>query len=69
MIFVTVMEPQGREIYINGVYDESIGQAALTTMLEPGAHLFEAVISVGPDPLRRLRRKCQPRARRAAGGH
>ena len=49
MIFVTVMEPQGREIYINGVYDESVGQAALTIMLEEGAHVFEAVISVGAD--------------------
>lgn len=49
MIFVTVTDPVGREIYANGVYDQSRGQAPVTIMLDPGSHLFEAVISVGAD--------------------
>jgi hypothetical protein len=49
MIFVTVSEPEGREIYANGVYDQSRGQAAVTLLLDPGSHVFEAVISVGAD--------------------
>ena len=49
LIFVTVSAPVGREIYVNGIYDDSRGQAPLTIILHPGTHVFEAVISVGPD--------------------
>ena len=49
MIFVTVLEPVGREVYANGVYDQSRGQIPVTLFLSPGTHTFEAVISVGPD--------------------
>jgi hypothetical protein len=40
MIFVTVSEPVGREIYANGVYDQSRGQAAVTLLLDPGSRGF-----------------------------
>lgn len=49
MIFVTVSDPAGREIYVNEVYDQSRGQAPVTIMLDPGSHVFETVISVGAD--------------------
>ena len=49
MIIVTVSDPLGREIYVNGVYDESRGSSPKPIMLNPGSHIFETVLSVGAD--------------------
>ena len=43
MIYVTVRTPLGRQIYINGVYDEVAGISGLAIPLQPGSHTFETL--------------------------
>lgn len=47
MIFVTVIEPRGREIYVNGVYSQPLGPTPTVVVLEPGAHVVQTLTS-GP---------------------
>ena len=47
MIFVTVIEPRNREIYVNGVYDDPLGPTPTVVVLNAGSHVFETLTS-GP---------------------
>jgi len=49
MIFVTVIEPRNRQIYVNGVYDDPLGPAPTLITLNAGSHIFETLTS-GPGP-------------------
>ena len=49
MIFVTVIEPRNREIYVNGVYDDPLGPSPTVIVLNAGSHIFETLTS-GPGP-------------------
>jgi hypothetical protein len=51
MIFVTVIEPRGREIYVNGVYSRALGPTPTLVMLEPGAHVIQTLM---PGPGKRV---------------
>lgn len=44
MIRVTVKGPNGRAIYVNGVYEESVGTIEKKLALSPGSHKFETVL-------------------------
>jgi len=44
MIRVTVKGPNGRAIYVNGVYEESVGTIEKSLSLNPGTHRFETVL-------------------------
>ena len=50
MIFITVIEPRGREIYVNGVYSRPLGPAPTVVVLEPGSHIFQT-LTPRPDRL------------------
>ena len=43
MIRVTVKGPNGRAIYVNGEYGESVGTIEKSLALSPGSHKFETV--------------------------
>ena len=43
MIFVTVIEPRGRKIYVNGTYKRSQGPTPTVLVLEPGAHVIQTL--------------------------
>jgi hypothetical protein len=43
MIYVTVNQPAGRDLYINGVYDDVVGSIPLTVPLDSGPCLFETL--------------------------
>jgi hypothetical protein len=43
MIFVTVNEPAGRPLYVDGNYDNDEGLIPVTVMLPAGPHLFETL--------------------------
>src|SRR5260370_38984282 len=45
MIFVTVIEPRNREIYVNGVYDDPLGPTPTLVTLNAGSHIFETLTS------------------------
>lgn len=45
MIFVTIIEPRGREIYVNGVYDDPRGPTPTLITLNPGSHIFQTLTS------------------------
>jgi len=50
MIFVTVNEPAGRPLYVDGNYANDEGLIPVTVMLQAGPHLFEALDANGaPD--------------------
>ncbi|CAN5920402.1 hypothetical protein BH11PSE3_BH11PSE3_45480 [soil metagenome] len=51
MIFVTVIEPRNREIYVNGVYSHPLGPTPTLVMLEAGAHIVQMLT---PGPGKRL---------------
>ena len=44
MIFVTVIEPRNREIYINGVYSEPLGPTPTLVVLEAGSHVVQTLM-------------------------
>ena len=50
MIFITVVEPRGREIYVNGVYSQSLGTTPRVVVLEPGSHIIQT-LTPRPDRL------------------
>jgi hypothetical protein len=43
MIFVTVIEPRNREVYVNGVYDDPLGPTPALITLNAGSHIFETL--------------------------
>ncbi len=43
MIFITIIEPRNREIYVNGVYDEPRGPSPTVITLNPGSHIFQTL--------------------------
>jgi hypothetical protein len=43
MIFVTVIEPRGREIYVNGAYKRPQGPTPTVLVLEPGMHIIQTL--------------------------
>jgi hypothetical protein len=43
MIFVTVIEPRGREIYVNGVYSQPVGTTPTLVVLEAGSHIIQTL--------------------------
>jgi hypothetical protein len=43
MIFVTVVGPRNREVYINGVYDQPLGPTPTLITLNAGSHIFETL--------------------------
>jgi hypothetical protein len=45
MIFVTVIEPRNREIYVNGVYDDPLGPTPTLITLNAGSHIIETLTS------------------------
>ena len=45
MIFVTVIEPRNRKIYVNGVYDDPLGPTPTLVTLNAGSHIFETLTS------------------------
>jgi hypothetical protein len=47
MIFLTVIEPRNREIYVNGVYDDPLGPTPTLVTLNAGSHIVETLTS-GP---------------------
>jgi hypothetical protein len=48
MIFITVIEPRNREIYINGVYSRPLDRPTPTVVvLEAGSHIFQT-LTPGP---------------------
>jgi hypothetical protein len=50
MIFVTVIEPRNRQIYVNGVYDDPLGPTPTLVTLNAGSHIIET-LTPGPGPL------------------
>jgi hypothetical protein len=54
MIFVTVNEPAGRALFVDGNYANDEGLIPVTVMLQAGPHLFEACDGAGkPDHRKR----------------
>jgi hypothetical protein len=51
MIFVTIIEPRNREIYVNGDYDDPRGPSPTLITLNAGSHIFQTLT---PGPGRRL---------------
>jgi len=51
MIFVTVIEPRQRQIFVNGVYSRPLGPAPTVITLEAGSHIFQTLT---PGPGQRL---------------
>lgn len=51
MIFITIIEPRNREIYVNGVYDNPRGPSPTLITLRPGSHILQTLT---PGPGRRL---------------
>jgi len=47
MIFVTVIEPRMRDLYVNGVYSQPLGPTPTVVVLEAGSHIFQTLTS-GP---------------------
>ena len=47
MIFVTVINPRGREFYVNGVYDNPRGPTPSVVVLNAGAHVVETLTPDG----------------------
>ena len=47
MIFITVINPRGREFYVNGVYDNPRGPTPSLVTLNDGAHVIETLTSDG----------------------
>jgi hypothetical protein len=47
MIFVTVLNPRGREFYVNGVYDNPRGPTPQLVTLNTGAHVIEMLTPDG----------------------
>jgi hypothetical protein len=45
MIFITVIEPRNREIYVNGVYNNPLGPTPTLITLNAGSHIFETLTS------------------------
>jgi hypothetical protein len=45
MIFVTVIEPRNREIYVNGIYDDPLGPTPTLITLNAGSHIIETLTS------------------------
>jgi hypothetical protein len=43
MIFITIIEPRNREIYVNGVYDEPRGPSPTLITLNAGSHIFQTL--------------------------
>ena len=43
MIFITVIEPRNREIYVNGVYNNPLGPTPTVVVLNAGSHIFETL--------------------------
>ena len=43
MIFITIIEPRNREIYVNGVYDDPLGPTPTLITLNAGSHIFETL--------------------------
>jgi hypothetical protein len=43
MIFITIIEPRNREIYVNGVYDEPRGPSPTVITLNAGSHVFQTL--------------------------
>jgi len=50
MIFITIIEPRNREIYVNGVYDDPLGPTPTLITLNAGSHIFET-LTPGPGRL------------------
>ena len=50
MIFITIIEPRNREIYVNGVYDDPLGPTPTLITLNAGSHIFET-LTLGPGRL------------------
>jgi hypothetical protein len=50
MIFITIIEPRNREIFVNGVYDDPLGPTPTLITLNAGSHIFETLTS-GPGRL------------------
>jgi hypothetical protein len=49
MIFVTVIEPRQRQLFVNGIYSRPLGPAPTVITLEPGTHVIQTLTS-GPGP-------------------
>ena len=54
MIFVTVNDPAGRPLFVDGNYDNDEGLIPVTVMVPAGPHLFETLDAAGK-PDRRAR--------------
>jgi hypothetical protein len=50
MIFVTVNEPAGRALFVDGNYANDEGLIPVTVMLQAGPHLFETVETASGKP-------------------
>jgi hypothetical protein len=50
MIFVTVNEPAGRPLYVDGNYANDEGLIPVTVMVPAGPHLFETIDSMTQRP-------------------
>jgi len=50
MIFVTVVEPRNREVYVNGVYDNPLGPTPALITLNAGSHIFETLTTSTTGP-------------------
>jgi hypothetical protein len=55
MIFVTINEPAGRPLFVDGNYANDEGLIPVTVMLQAGPHLFETINSATGDPDHRRR--------------
>jgi hypothetical protein len=40
---VSVAQPEGRDVYVDGVYDEAAEKIPFTFMLQAGSHKFETL--------------------------
>jgi hypothetical protein len=50
MIFVTVNDPAGRPLYVDGNYANDEGLIPVTVMVPAGPHLFETIDPVTQKP-------------------
>jgi len=55
MIFVTINEPAGRPLFVDGNYANDEGLIPVTRMLPAGPHLFETIDPVSKKPDHRER--------------
>jgi hypothetical protein len=55
MIFVTINEPAGRAVYVDGNYANDEGLIPVTVMLPAGPHLFETIHATTKKPEHRGR--------------